>query len=111
MATKPGTMHPTPALPSGDSRPLAVLAAEPETLRERYGLHFFTAIDDLDVLRWAEVRLGDSSNAWLSKHQSDPNPGTVIRVDARADPAAARRALDAALQLQDGDVLWWAADA
>jgi hypothetical protein len=111
MATEPEARHRPPGFPSGDSRALAVLAAEPETIGERHGLHFFTAIDDLDVLRWAEVRLGDSSNAWLSKHQSDPNPGTVIRVDARADPAAARRALNAALQLQDGDVLWWAADA
>ena len=111
MATKPQTKHPTPSFPSGDSRALAVLAAEPATLAERHGLRFFTAIDDLDRVEYATVHLGGSVQAWLLKHQGDPNPGTVVRVDVGLDPVATRRGLEDALGLEDGDVLWWAADA
>jgi hypothetical protein len=96
-----------PAFQSGDSRPLAVLADEPETLSQRFGLRFAEGIDDLDQFRFAVVNLGDNRQAWLYKHHNDPNPGTVVRVDSAMNMSVARRELMRRLSLNGDDVLWW----
>ena len=92
--------------PSGDSTPLAVLTAEPSELASRFRLTFEEARDDLDELELAAILLADGSQAWLYKHRSDPNPGTVVRVDAGADLAEAKDLLRHALDLDDDDFLW-----
>jgi hypothetical protein len=92
--------------PSGDSKPLAVLAFEPSALAERYGLSFEEELDDLDQLRLAAIALPDGSQAWLYKHRSDPNPGTLVRVDSDADPATVSSLLRQTLELDDSDFLW-----
>jgi hypothetical protein len=102
---------PASAFPSGDSRPIAVLAGEPSTLAQRFGLCFAEGFDDLDRFRYATVDLGGNCQAWLYKHLGDPNPGTVVRVDSGTDPAVARRELTARLSLAPGDVLWWSSEA
>ena len=99
------------AFPSGDSRPIAVLAGEPSMLAKRFGPRFAEGFDDLDRFHYAIVDLGDNCQAWLYKHLSDPNPGTVVRVDSAIDSAAARRELTARLSLAPDDVLWWSSDA
>ena len=99
------------AFPSGDSRPLAVLAGEPSMLAQRFGLRFAEGFDDLDQFRYAIVDLGDNCQAWLYKHLGDPNPGTVVRIDSGTDPAAARRELTARLSLTPVDILWWSPEA
>jgi hypothetical protein len=96
-----------PTFQSGDSRPLAVLADEPETLSQRFGLRFAEGIDDLDQFRFAVVNLGGKRQAWLYKHQNDPNPGTVVRVDSGMNLSVARRELARRLSLEGSDVLWW----
>jgi hypothetical protein len=111
MNTELKPTAPASAFPSGDSRPIAVLAGEPSTLAERFGLHFAEGSDDLDRFHFAIIDLGDNCQAWLYKHFGDPNPGTVIRVDSGTDPAAARRALTARLSLAPDDILWWSSDA
>lgn len=111
MNTELKPTAPASAFPSGESRPLAVLAGEPATLAQRFGLRFAEGIDDLDRFLYAIVDLGDSCQAWLYKHDGDPNPGTVVRVDSGTDPAAARRELTARLSLSPGDVLWWSSEA
>lgn len=111
MSTELKPDAPATAFPSGDSRPIAVLADEPAALAKRFGLRFAEGHDDLDQFRYAIVELGGDRQAWLYKHRGDPNPGTVVRIDANADPAAARQALTAKLSLAAGDVLWWLPDA
>ena len=110
--------HPTTAIthvrpherwPSGDSRPIAVLALDPDELATRHGVIFDDAIDDLDRVQLAAIGLADGSQLWLSKHLGDPNPGTVVRIDAAADPVAARVQLLGALGL-DGRTFRWTSD-
>lgn len=93
--------------PSGDSRPIAVLPFELPELTARYGLDYEDGVDDLDRFGLAAIELADGQQAWLYKHDGDPNPGIVVRVDARADPDEAKRLLLDALGLDCQD-LWWA---
>ena len=106
MSTELKPTAPASAFPSGDSRSLAVLAGEPETLAQRFGLHFVEGIDDLDRFLYAVVDLGDRCQAWIYKHDGDPNPGTIVRVDSETDPVAARRELTARFSLAPEDILW-----
>jgi len=106
MQTRQDTTTTTQRFPSGDSRPLAVLAKEPDEIEARWGLRFSDGIDELDAFRFAVVDLPGSLRAALAKHDGDPNPGTVVRVDAAADPVEAKARLIAALGLGTGDVLW-----
>ena len=107
--------HPTTAInqvrphdrwPSGDSRPIAVLALEPDELAARYGLTYDEAVDDLDRVQLAAIGLADGSQLWLSKHLEDPNPGMVVRIDVADDPVSARAQLLAALGLDERALLW-----
>jgi hypothetical protein len=79
--------------PSGESRVIAVLALDPPMLAARHGLVFDEDVDDLDRYRFAAIELVNGTQAWLLKHEGDPNPGTVVRVDAGDDPDEARRLL------------------
>ncbi|MGI8687259.1 MAG: hypothetical protein ACR2M3_01655 [Thermomicrobiales bacterium] len=97
--------------PSGSSRAIAVLSFEPEELARRYGLRFQEDVDDLDTLLFAVLRLDNGSNAMLYKHVGDPNPGTIVNVDAHADLAMERELLVSALHLQANDLLWIAPEA
>jgi hypothetical protein len=97
--------------PSGRSQAMAVLAFEPEEIRDRNGVQFEEDVDDLDRLVFAVLRLDDGSNALLYKHDGDPNPGTVVNVDARADLARERESLMNTLRLENGDLLWVAPGA
>ncbi len=92
--------------PSGDSRPLVVLAGEPRELAARYGLSFEEGADDFDAFHLVAVALADGSQAWLLKYRGDPNPGTVVYVDTGADFARAKALLAQALELADEDILW-----
>ena len=98
------------AFPSGDSRPIAVLADEPSTLARRFGLQFAEGLDDLDRFRYAVIDLGDDRQALLYKHFGDPNPGTVVRIDSEENPAIARQELTRTLSLASADVDWWSPD-
>lgn len=99
-------VRPLERWPSGDSRPLAVLVAEPPDLAACHGLTFEEDVDDLDRYRLAAIELADGQQAWLLKHEGDPNPGTVVRVDGRADIEEAQRLLFGALDLAPEDLLW-----
>lgn len=110
MQIRQETRSTDPFFPSGDSRPLAVLTAEPVVLEARRGLRFAEGLDDLDRFRYAVLDLPGAIRVWFSKHHGDPNPGTVVRIDAAADPTAARTRLTTSLKLGEGDVLWWAPD-
>lgn len=94
--------------PSGDSRPIAVLPYDLPELTERYGLEYHDGIDDLDRYRLAAIELANGEQAWIFKHDSDPNPGTVVHVDASSDVEEAQSLLLDALGL-DREVLSWAA--
>jgi hypothetical protein len=108
MQTREEATTTTPLFRSGDSRPLAVLADEPDTVATRWGLRFSEGVDDLDAFRYAVVELPGALRVSLAKHHGDPNPGTVVRIDAEDDPATVRARLIEALGLSPGDVLWWA---
>jgi len=71
--------------PSGDSRPIVMLRANPAELHERYGLLFEHDTDDLDDYDLAAIELPDSTQAWLMRHVGNHVPGTIVYVDARAD--------------------------
>jgi hypothetical protein len=104
-------ISPAVAFPSGDSRPIAVLADEPSALTSRFGLCFAEGLDDLDQFRYAIIDLGDNRKAVLYKHHGDPNPGTIVRIDSHADPASAHREIATKFSLSAADVLWWSPDA
>ena len=92
--------------PSGDSRPIVVLPFEVNELASQYGLTFREAIDDLGPYHLAAIELTKGSQAWISKHDSDPNPGTVVYVDARADLTKAQSRLIKALGITRHALLW-----
>ena len=84
--------------PSGDSRPIAVLPFDIAALVERFGLTVQEGVDDLDRHQLAAIELGDGQQAWLTRYEGDPSPGTVVLVDADAEiedtQAVLRTALD-----------------
>ncbi|MDQ3779341.1 MAG: hypothetical protein M3354_02160 [Chloroflexota bacterium] len=92
--------------PSGDSRPIAVLPYDLSQLSKRYGLDFQEGIDDLDRYCLAAIELANADQAWIYKHHSDPNPGTVVHVDAASDVAKAQSLLLDALGLDREELLW-----
>lgn len=92
--------------PSGDSRAIAVLAAEPDELTARYGMTFEEGADDLDYSRLAALVLADGSQIWLMRHRGNPEPGTVVYADATADANEARRLLAHSLGMYERDFTW-----
>jgi hypothetical protein len=94
--------------PSGDSRPIAVLPYEPPELSQLYGLSFKDGIDDLDRYKLAAIELPNGGQAWIYKHQSDPNPGTVVHVDAASDIEDALSGIAEALGIERSQFLWTA---
>jgi len=91
--------------PSGDSRPIAVLPFGLTDLAARYGLEYEEGIDDLDRYYLAAVELANGEQAWIYKHESDPNPGTVVHVDAKSDVAEAQAMLTDVFSLKREDFL------
>lgn len=92
--------------PSGDSQPIAVLPYDLPQLSARYGLDYQEGIDDLDHYHVAAIELANAEQAWISRHDSDPNPGTVVHVDAESDVAEAQSLLLDALGLDRDELLW-----
>jgi hypothetical protein len=92
--------------PSGDSKPIAVLALEPKELAARYGLTFRKGLDDLGAYRLVAVELSNGVQAWISNHDGDPNPGSVVYVDAGLDIAKAQTQLVNLLGISRDDLLW-----
>jgi hypothetical protein len=101
-------VHPWARWPSGDSRPLSVLPFDLPELTARYGLAFQEEIDDLGPYRFAAIALDDGQQAWLSRHGGDPNPGTVVLVDATADIEHTLALLLDVLNLERDSLLWTA---
>jgi hypothetical protein len=64
--------------------------------------------DDLDAFKLAAIVLADDSQAWLIKYRGDQYPGTLVRVDAAANPVAAQHLVAQALDLDDQDFSWLA---
>ena len=94
--------------PSGDSRPIAVLPFGIATLADRYGLTFEEEIDDLDHYRLAAIQLSNGQQAWLTRYEGDPGPGTVVHVDSDADVEVVQSLLGKALGLNRSAFLWLA---
>lgn len=92
--------------PSGDSRVIAALAAEPDALTARYRLTFEEGADDLGYYRLAAVALADGSQVWLMWHRGNPEPGTVVHADAHADAKGTLHLLTHTLGLHERDVVW-----
>ena len=103
-----GVRHVTPwgLWPSGDSRPIAVLPFDAPELTRGYGLVWQEGIDDLGRFLIAAIELAGGVQAWLIRHDTDPNPGTVVQVDAAADVAEAQSRLADAMKLDLRDLLW-----
>lgn len=57
------------------------------------------------------LQLEDGSNALLYKHVGDPNPGTVVNVDAHANMRREQELLISALRLETRNLLWVASEA
>jgi len=92
--------------PSGDSRPIAVLPFGLADLSARYGLEYEEGIDDQDRYYLAAVELANGEQAWIYKHESDPNPGTVVHVDAKSDVEEALAMLTDVFDLKREDLSW-----
>ena len=92
--------------PSGDYCNLAELAFSPEELTERYGLKFEDGADNLDAYKLAAIELPDHSQAWFIKYQGDDDGGTLVRVDAGADPTTTMALLEQVMGLHEADFPW-----
>lgn len=92
--------------PSGDSRPIAVLPFNSSELSKRYGLYWMDGIDDLGPYHLAAIELESGNQAWLVEHNDDPNPGTVVYVDAASDIAKSLLLLLKALGIKREMLLW-----
>ncbi len=99
-------VRPHDHFPSGDSRALATLRFSPEELAECFELAFEEGFDGLDWFALAAIALPDGSQAWLMRHQGNPEPGTVVYVDADADLDQARAQVVQVLVLSPEDFLW-----
>lgn len=94
--------------PSGDSRPIAVLPYDLHELSRRFGLTYEEGTDDLDRYHMAAIELSSGAQAWIYKHDNDPNPGTMVHVDTAADIEAAISALADALGIDRSQFQWTA---
>ena len=77
-------------------------------LSDRFGLSFDEGIDDLDRYQLAAIDLGDGQQAWLTRYEGNPNPGTVALVDSGADFEHAQSLLAEALGMTRDAFLWTA---
>lgn len=101
-------VSPHPVFPSGDYQDLAEIRCSPEELVRRHGVNIAERHDDLDAFKLAAIVLADDSQAWLIKYRGDQYPGTLVRVDAAANPVAAQHLVAQALDLDDQDFSWLA---
>ncbi len=99
-------VKPHKRFPSGEYRNLAELPFSPEELTERYGLTFDDDADDLDDYKLAAIELPDHSQAWFIKYRGDDEGGTLVRVDAGADPTKAIGLLERTMGFHIADFLW-----
>jgi hypothetical protein len=88
-----------------------MLFLEPDALAARYGFRFEEGYDELDYFERAAIELAEGTQAWLMRHRGNPVPGTIVFVDAAADPAGARALLQQALGLTEVDFRWVAPGA
>ncbi len=56
----------------------------------------------------AAIELASGVQAWLSKHENDPNPGTVVYVDSAVDIDEAVSLLADALGIERSQFSWTA---
>ncbi len=99
-------VRPHKRFPSGDYRTLVEVPFSPEELTERYGLKFEDDSDSLDAYKLAAIALPDRSQAWFIKYQNDDEGGTLVRVDAGADPTTTMALLEQVMGLHEADFLW-----
>lgn len=92
--------------PSGDSRPIVMLRANPAELHARYGLQFEHDTDDLDDYDLAAIELPDRTQAWLMRHVGNHVPGTIVYVDASVNFEQAKDFLIDALSLSPLEIVW-----
>jgi hypothetical protein len=91
---------------SGDSAPLAELRPRLEEFAARYDLPLNEDVDDLDTFKFVMVPLTAKSQACLYRYDGDPHPGTLVRVDSRADLTELWEKLRRVLDLREGDWVW-----
>jgi hypothetical protein len=94
--------------PSGGDKPVALLAAEPDELVQRYGLRFTEGVDDLDEFREAALRLRSGRPVLLVRYRHQPGPGTTVSIDQADHPAQAIRELRDAFRLDEREFVWTA---
>jgi len=94
--------------PSGDSRPIVMLRANPAELQERYGIQFEHDMDDFDEYDLAAIELPDSTQACLQlmRHVGNPESGTIVYVDASVNFEQAKNLLVDALSLSPREITW-----
>lgn len=93
--------------PSGDYRPVALLAVTPEVLEARLGVTFEHGRDDLDEYRELGLELSSGRRVLLNWYERAPEPrGLDLWTDAADDPVAARDETLKALGLSTSTLLW-----
>src|SRR5437868_2875254 len=92
--------------PSGDSRPIVRLRANPAELQERYGILFEHDSDDFDEYDLAAIELPDRTQAWLMRHVGNPESGTIVYVDASVNFEQAKDFLVDMLSLSPQEITW-----
>jgi len=71
--------------PSGDSKPIAVPAAEPASLERLVGLTFSSGLDDLGNYQFVAVQARPRETVLLIRYQDNPFPGTEVLADRLSD--------------------------
>ncbi len=72
--------------PTSETRPIAVLALDPEDIEKRFSLKFHEDRDDLDSLRLSVIRLPSGRMIGLVRYDRSPDPGTTLFADQDAEP-------------------------
>lgn len=91
--------------PSGDSKPVAFLAVDPDRFVERYGLVFEQDADELGAYRLAAISV-PPDQAWFVIRADSPRRGVEVYADKQADDRFTLLKVLHALKLQRRHVVW-----
>ena len=92
--------------PSGDSKPVAVLALTPHELTATFQLVFEHDNDELGEYVIAAIAYQGNEQAWLLHRPNAPTPGVEVHIDGRASSDAALSRLVRLLNLSPSRILW-----
>ena len=93
--------------PSGDSKPIAILKFSPEELSQKYHMEFEEDFDGLDYFKLAALDAAEIGQIWFMRYKNEPDSGTTLLIDSKADMRAALAFVRKHLMLSQDDFSWF----